>query len=67
MVVDGRLGAVLVLGLGTGAVGLFKKAEGEGMLIVAIIHRMQLLCVLPEPRATENSDVIELWEIVGSV
>lgn len=67
VVVDGRLGAVLVLGLGTGAVGLLKKAEGEGMLIVAMIHRMELLCVLPETRAMENSDVIDLWNIVGSV
>ncbi len=34
--VDGRLGAVLVVGRGTVAAGLFKKAEGEGTLIVAM-------------------------------
>ena len=45
-VVDGRLGAVLVVGLGTVEVGLLRKAEGEGMLIVAI-DWMRLLYVLP--------------------
>ena len=36
-VVDGRLGAALVVDFGTGETGLLKKAEGEGILIVAMI------------------------------
>lgn len=47
VVVDGgRLGAVLVAGRGTVEVGLLKKAEGEGILIVAISHKpgMVALC-----------------------
>lgn len=46
VVVDGRLGAVLVAGRGTVEVGLLKKAEGEGILIVAISHEsgMVALC-----------------------
>lgn len=47
VVVDGRLGADLVVGRGTGEVGLLKKAEGEGILIVAM-DRVWLLYVLPE-------------------
>ncbi len=44
--VDGRLGAVLVLGRGTVAAGLFKKAEGEGILMVAMIRAIGCGCCM---------------------
>ena len=48
VVVDSRLAAaVLVAVLGTSEVGPFKKADGEGILIVAI-YDVQLLYPVPE-------------------
>lgn len=44
-VVDGLLGAGLGVGLGVVDAGLLKKAEGEGMLMVAMSGDAVALCV----------------------
>jgi len=47
VVVDARLGPLLIVGLGTLGVGLLRNTDGEGMLIVAI-YAVRLPYVGPE-------------------